>query len=75
MKGRTMSTEEKMKALFAEVLEEGCLEDILMAAADAVAEKKGVRLEAVIIRVHYWVHCMQDKLDAEIRGSKERDEP
>lgn len=50
------------------------LDDILMAAVDAVAGKEGVRHSVAVSRVHYWAHCMQDKLDAEIREPKVRSE-
>lgn len=44
------------------------LDDILMAVVDAVAETEGVRPSVAVCMVHYWVHCMQDKLDAGIKG-------
>jgi hypothetical protein len=44
------------------------LDDILRAAADAVAENEGVRPSAAVCRMHYLAHCMLDELDAGTKG-------
>jgi hypothetical protein len=44
------------------------LDDILMAAADAVAETEGVRHSVVVSRVHSWAHCIRAQMDAGIKG-------
>lgn len=44
------------------------LEDILRAAAAAVAENEGVRYSVAVSRVYYWAHCIRAQMDAGTKG-------
>jgi hypothetical protein len=66
----TTETMEELTAVLGLLISNGdiSLEDILRAAADAVAETEGVRHSVVVSRVHSWAHCIRAQMDAGIKG-------